>query len=55
LRLVSQSDDPVDPSGRLLFCFSDGKLIVLHGFIKKTQKTPDAELELARKRMRKFK
>ena len=26
-----------------------------HGFIKKTQKTPDAELKLARRRMREFK
>jgi len=40
---------------RVLFCFSEGKLLVLHGFIKKTQKTPDAELALARKRMREFK
>ena len=40
---------------RVLFCFSEGRLIALHGFIKKTQKTPDAELELARKRMREFK
>ena len=40
---------------RVLFCFSEGRLLVLHGFIKKTQKTPDAELALARKRMREFK
>jgi phage-related protein len=40
---------------RTLFCFVDGRLLALHGFIKKTQKTPDAELELARKRMREFK
>lgn len=39
---------------RVLFCFTDGRLIALHGFIKKTQKTPDAELELARKRKREF-
>ena len=40
---------------RVLFCFSEGRLLLLHGFIKKTQKTPDAELALARKRMREFK
>jgi phage-related protein len=40
---------------RVLFCFSEGRLLVLRGFIKKTQKTPDAELALARKRMREFK
>jgi len=39
---------------RLLFCFTEGRLLVLHGFIKKTQKTPDAELKLARKRKREF-
>jgi phage-related protein len=32
-----------------------GELVALHGFVKKTQKTPDAELKLARKRMREFK
>ena len=37
---------------RLLFCFHAGELYVLHGFIKKTQKTPDQDLALARKRMK---
>jgi phage-related protein len=40
---------------RVLFCFSEGRLLVLHGFIKKTQKPPEAGLALARKRMREFK
>lgn len=39
---------------RVFFCFTEGRLLVLHGFIKKTQKTPDDELKLARKRMREF-
>ena len=39
---------------RLLFCFVEGRLLALHGFIKKTQKTPDTELNIARKRMREF-
>jgi phage-related protein len=39
---------------RLLFCFVQGALVALDGFVKKTQKTPDAELKLARKRMREF-
>ncbi len=39
---------------RLLFCFIDGQLLALHGFIKKTQKTPDTELKTARKRMQEF-
>jgi phage-related protein len=46
-------DEQSDCSRAVLF--SEGRLIALHGFIKKTQKTPDAELELARKRMREFK
>jgi phage-related protein len=36
---------------RVLFCFHRGELFVLHGFIKKTRKTPVEELDLARKRM----
>jgi phage-related protein len=37
---------------RVLFCFHDGELYALHGFIKKAQKTPDNDLELARKRQK---
>ena len=29
-----------------------GHMVLLHGFIKKTQKTPEAELDLARKRQK---
>src|ERR1700733_289044 len=39
---------------RLLVCFAGGRIVALHGFIKKTQKTPDTELRLARKRKREF-
>jgi phage-related protein len=35
----------------VLFCVHGGKLVALHGFIKKTQATPDADLDIARKRM----
>ena len=35
---------------RVLFCFHDGKMVLLHGFIKKSQKTPKPDLELAQKR-----
>jgi phage-related protein len=28
----------------------EGRMLLLHAFIKKTQKTPDADLELAMKR-----
>ncbi len=37
---------------RVIFCVADGHMVLLHGFIKKTQKTPRAELELAQKRQK---
>jgi phage-related protein len=37
---------------RTLFFVDDGEMVVLHGFIKKTQKTPPEALELANKRKR---
>jgi phage-related protein len=39
---------------RTLFALVDGEIVVLHGFIKKTQKTPAQELELARQRKREY-
>ncbi|WYL94150.1 MAG: type II toxin-antitoxin system RelE/ParE family toxin [Gloeotrichia echinulata IR180] len=38
------------PQGRIarvLFCIYEGRMVLLHGFIKKTQKTPKKELNLA--------
>jgi phage-related protein len=35
---------------RVIFCVADGRMVLLHGFIKKTQKTPKADLDLALKR-----
>jgi phage-related protein len=37
---------------RVIFCVHRAELVLLHGFIKKTQKTPPQEIELAMKRMR---
>ena len=37
---------------RILFCVTDGRMVLLHGFIKKSQKTPVEELALARKRQK---
>ncbi len=37
---------------RVLFTVSSGKIILLHGFIKKSQATPQTELKLAKDRMR---
>jgi phage-related protein len=39
-------------TARVLFCFHAGELYALHGFIKKTQKTPAPDLEIARKRQK---
>ena len=39
--------------GRVLFYIDQmGRMVLLHGFIKKTQKTPDEDMELARKNKR---
>lgn len=37
-------------TARVLFCVQNGQMVLLHAFIKKTQKTPNADLELALKR-----
>jgi phage-related protein len=40
---------------RVLFCTSDGEMILLHGFIKKTETTPREDLDLAIERMNEVK
>lgn len=35
---------------RTLFTIVDDHIVLLHGFVKKSQKTPKSDLELARKR-----
>jgi phage-related protein len=37
---------------RVLFFVHEGRIGVVHGFIKKTQKTPADDLDLARRRMK---
>ena len=32
---------------RVIFCIYDGRIVPLHGFIKKTRKTPQGDLDLA--------
>jgi phage-related protein len=36
---------------RVIFCVEGSTMVLLHGFIKKTQKTPKYELDLALKRL----
>jgi phage-related protein len=47
-----RSDLRSDRIARLLFCFHDDVLVVVHGFIKKTQRSPPDDLKLARRRMK---
>ena len=40
---------------RSIYCYMKGKkIVILHVFIKKTNKTPKKDLELARKRMKEY-
>jgi phage-related protein len=42
--------------GRVFYCTQVGRVIViLHSFIKKTQETPDADMRMARKRLKEVK
>lgn len=43
---------PSSRIARLLFFVHEDRIGVVHGFIKKTQKTPAGDLELARRRMK---
>jgi len=47
-----RSSLPQGRIARVLFCLSGTTMHLLHGFIKKTQKTPPHDLELAILRMR---
>ncbi len=37
---------------RVLFGILDGEMVLLNGFVKKTQKTPQQEIDLALRRMK---
>jgi phage-related protein len=47
-----RSDLPLGRIARVLFCVRDGRMVLLHGFMKKSQKTPIAERDAAIKRMK---
>ena len=48
--------DPQQPHRRkdspCAFCVEQGRMVLLHGFIKKTQKTPAREIDMAVSRMK---
>jgi phage-related protein len=45
---------PSNRIARVIFCAHQGELVALHGFVKKTQKTPKDDLDLALKRKKEF-
>jgi phage-related protein len=45
-----RSNLPSHKIARVIFCVVDKNMVLLHGFIKKTQKTPAEDLTLAKKR-----
>jgi phage-related protein len=45
---------PGNRIARVLFSMHQGRIVALHGFIKKSRKTPDEDLALARRRKREF-
>lgn len=46
----TRSDLPNGRTARIIFFIKGGRMGILHGFIKKTQQTPQADIELAKKR-----
>ena len=47
-----RSDLPARRIARVLFCIEHGHMVLLHGFIKKTRRTPVREIDLAVQRMK---
>jgi phage-related protein len=43
---------PQNRTARVLICFYQGRLVALHGFIKKSRATPEGDLALARQRQK---
>ncbi len=47
-----RSSLPSKREARVIFAVVEERMVLLHGFIKKTQKTPKGDLETARKRLK---
>lgn len=47
-----RSDLTGNRTARVIFCVAEGCMVLLHGFIKKSQKTPQSDLALTRKRQK---
>ncbi len=48
------SDLPNGRIARVFFYVSGPEMVLLHGFVKKSQKTPDKDLKLANKRKKEY-
>ncbi len=53
-RLWEVRCDIADGIARVLFTVKGGQMVLLHGFVKKAQKTPDNELKTATNRLKKL-
>lgn len=40
-----------DGIARILFTVISGRMVLIHSFVKKSQKTPQSDLDLARRRL----
>ncbi len=40
-----------DSAARVLFTIVEGRMVLLHGFIKKSQKNPSSDMDLAKTRL----
>jgi phage-related protein len=47
-----RSNLPGNRIARTMFCVADSRMVLLHGFVKKTQKTPKQDLDLVRARQK---
>jgi phage-related protein len=47
-----RSNLPRGRIARVIFCVEQGSMVLLHGFVKKTQKTAQREIDLALRRRR---
>jgi len=47
-----RSNLPGNRTARVMFCIARGHMVLLHAFVKKTQRTPPEDLALARTRMK---
>jgi phage-related protein len=49
-----RSNLPTQKIVRILFAIKDGKILILSGFVKKSQRTPKSEIDTALRRLSEF-